>query len=329
MPDLMTAAYVTELGPVENILVGAVPVPPRGPADVLVAVAASAVDPVDTLVRAGTYATPVPLPLVLGRDLVGTVVDAPSSTGFGLGERVWCNSLGHAGRQGAAAQYAVVPADRLYRLPDDVDPFTAVAVVHPAATAYLGLVVHAGVRPGQAVFVGGGAGNVGRAAVAMAALGGARVLASARRADHDECRRLGADVVLDFTSPTFGAELLDAVPGGVDVFWETSGHHDLTLAARATRPGGRVVLTAAGAGEAGLPVREVYTRGVALLGVVISRAAATDLADAAGLVNAMLATGRLDVRGLEVLPLADAAAAHRRIEHGEVRGRLVLEVAGS
>lgn len=152
----MLAAYITELGSADAIRVGRLPVPQPGPTDVLVHAQAVAVNAVDTFVRSGTYRTPTPFPFVLGRDLVGTVAAVgPGAAPFRVGQAVWCNSLGHGGRQGACAEYAVVPADRLYALPPGVDPVAAVAAVHPAATAYLGLFIHAHLRPGETVFVGG------------------------------------------------------------------------------------------------------------------------------------------------------------------------------
>src|SRR4051794_11428634 len=131
----MEAAYVEQLGPPDNIRYGTLPTPVPGPDEVLVNVLATTVNPVDTFVRSGSFRTEVVLPLVLSRDLVGTV--ATAACGFTAGELVWSNSLGHGGRQGAAASQAVVPGDRLYRLPSSVDPVSAVAVFHPAATAYL------------------------------------------------------------------------------------------------------------------------------------------------------------------------------------------------
>jgi hypothetical protein len=137
------AAYRTELGPPEAIRLGDLPVPEIGPTDVLVEVDAVTVNPVDTLVRSGAYQTPTPFPFVVGRDLVGTVAAVGAGVaGFAAGDRVWCNSLGHGGRQGSFAEYAAVPAERLYHLPDGADPAAAVAWFHPAATAYLALYRH-------------------------------------------------------------------------------------------------------------------------------------------------------------------------------------------
>ena len=174
LPPRMRAAYITAHGPAEAITVGELPVPPVGPADVLVAVRVVAVDPVDTFVRSGEYATPVPFPFVIGRDLAGEVVAVGAGLpSFTPGDRVWCNSLGHEGRQGSFAEYAAVPAGRLYRVPDGVSLEGAVAVAHPAATAYLAWFAHGMLRLGETVYIGGAAGNVGSAAVTMAHAAGA------------------------------------------------------------------------------------------------------------------------------------------------------------
>ena len=320
----MTAAYVDEPGPAENIRVGSLPVPDIGPADVLVAVEAVAVDPVDTYVRSGRYRTALPRPFVVGRDLVGTVAAAPEITGFSPGDRVWCNSLGHDGRQGSFAEYAAVPADRLYRLPPEVDPAQAVALAHPAATAFLGWFVHARLRPAETVFVGGGAGNVGTAAIQTATVAGARVLASCRPEDADRCRAAGAEEVFDYRDERLHDRVARAAPYGVDVVWETSGHHDLTLVTRVSAVGARVLVTAAATPTSQVPWPQLYTRDVRMLGFVISRASVADLAGAASAINRMLGRGLLTARIADVLPLARTADAHRRIEAGEVSGRLVL-----
>jgi NADPH:quinone reductase-like Zn-dependent oxidoreductase len=323
----MRAAYITELGPPDRIRVGDLPVPEPGPTDVLVAVRVVTVDPVDALIRSGRYRTLTPFPFIVGRDLAGIVAGSGRGAPFRPGEQVWCNSLGHDGRQGSFAEYAVVPAERLYRLPEGCDPDLAVAVAHPAATAYLAWFVHAGLRSGETVYVGGAAGNVGFAAVQLAHAAGARIVASARPADHERCREAGADAVADYRDPGLADRLRTAAPGGFDVFWDTSGHHDLELAAGLLAPGGRVLLTAGVAARPVLPVGQLYTRDITLLGFVISRAPASDLALAASHINRMLASGRLTARITGELTLDQTAEAHRRIEAGEVGGRLLIRPA--
>lgn len=325
-PDTMEAAYVEELGPVGTVRFGRLPVPRPGPTDVLVRVHAVAADPVDTLVRSGRFPTPTPFPFVLGRDLAGAVAEVGAGVaGFAPGDRVWANSLGHGGRQGSFAGYAVVPADRLYHLPAGVDPEEMVALAHPAATAWLALFPHARVSAGETVLVGGGAGNVGESAVRLAAAAGLRVIATAHGDGVARVRRAGAEVVLDHRDPDLPERVRAAAPGGLDVHWDTSGHHDLGAAVSLMRRGGRILLTAAGPEpRVPLPVTAAYTKDVSLLGLAISNASADALAASARALNRRVADGTLVARITERLPLSATAEVHRRLEAGEVRGRLVL-----
>ncbi|WP_051707601.1 MULTISPECIES: NADPH:quinone reductase [unclassified Streptomyces] len=316
----MRAAYIEQLGSPEVIRTGELPAPVPGADEVLVDVVACAVDPVDTLVRSGVFRTPLTFPFVVGRDLVGTVVEAAG--GFAVGERVWCNSLGHGGRQGAAAERVVVATNRLYRLPPGVPPLEAVAVLHPAATAYLALFNHGELLPGETVLVAGAAGNVGSALVALAARAGARVVATASPRDHDHVRALGADEVVDYREPA--GRLAELAPDGVDLHIDTSGRHDLDAAVALLAHRGRIVLLAGPGARPVLPVGPLYMKDASVRGFAISRATVAELAEAAAALNDALARGLLRPRALEVLPLDAAAEAHRRLEAGELHGRRVV-----
>ncbi|GGZ97935.1 NADPH:quinone reductase [Streptomyces echinoruber] len=318
----MRAAYVERLGPADAIRFGRLPDPEPGPGEVLVRVLATTVNPVDTFVRSGLFRTPLPFPFVIGRDLVGTVVTA--GAGFAAGETVWCNSLGHAGRQGAAAELAAVPADRLYRLPPGVAAEEAVAVVHPAATAYLALFTHGGLRAGETVLVAGAGGNVGGALVVLAARAGARVLATASPRDHDHVRSLGAAEVVDYRAPDLAERLARSAPSGVDVHVDTSGRNDLRSAVGLLAHRGRIVLLAGARDEPVLPVGPLYMKDGSLRGFALSHATVAELAEAAGTINEALAAGALRPRALEQVPLSEAAEVHRRMERGELRGRRVV-----
>ncbi|NYI06784.1 NADPH:quinone reductase [Allostreptomyces psammosilenae] len=331
LPERTAAAWIDRPGPVDAIRVGELPLPAVGSGEALVRVEAVAVNAVDTLVRSGAYPTPMSFPFVIGRDLAGTVVAVPddgSAGGFAEGDRVWCNSMGHDGRPGAAAEYVAVPVERLYPLPEQTDAVTAVAVVHPAATAHLALFTHGRLRSTDTVFVAGAAGNVGAAAVRMASAAGARVIASAGRPDLEYCRSLGASLALDYHAPDLAERIRAAAPDGVDVYMDTSGRNDLTTAVELLAVRGRI-LVLAGLGRADgdppLPVGPLYTKDASVLGFVISRARTTELAAAAERVNELLSAGMLSPRRIELLPLSAAAEAHRRVESGEAHGiRLVL-----
>ncbi|CAB65629.1 MULTISPECIES: zinc-binding dehydrogenase [Streptomyces] len=326
VPEVMRAAYIDAVGPADAIRYGELAVPPVGPTDVLVRVAAVAADPVDTFVRSGAYATPLPLPFVVGRDLVGEVaVAGPGAAGLAVGQRVWCNSLGHAGRQGSFAQYATVAAERLYPAPAGIDAEHLVAAAHPAASAWLALFRHGRLRAGETVYVGGGAGNVGGAAVALASRAGARVVATARAEDAAAVRQLGAAEVLDHHAPDLGARVRGAAPDGYDVHLDTSGHGVLAEAVDSLARGGRLVaMVGLGAGPAALSVGGLYTKDASIVGFAISNATAADLAEAARGVVGVLTDTPWRPRIADRLPLSMTAEAHRRLEAGEVRGRLVL-----
>lgn len=318
----MRAAYVEQLGPPDVIRYGELAAPVPGPDEVLVDVRATTVNPVDTFVRSGVFRTPLEFPFVIGRDLVGTVASAGG--GFAVGDAVWCNSLGHGGRQGAAAEQAAVPVDRLYPLPPGVPPEVAVAVVHPAAAAYLALFTHGHLCSGETVLVGGAAGNVGAALVVLAVRAGARVIATASARDHDYCRDLGAGEVVDYREAELPRRLAELAPGGVDLHVDTSGHNDLASAVALLAHRGRIVLMAGTKDEPVLPVGPLYMKDASVRGFAISHATTGELASAATALNDLFSRDLLRPRTTETLPLSAAADVHRRMERGELHGMRVV-----
>lgn len=324
----MQAAFFRQPGPAESIETGELPVPVPGPTDVLVAVEVAVINPVDILIRSGTYPTLTPFPFVTGRDLIGTVTAAGPGSGFSPGERVWSNSLGHAGRQGTCAQYAVVPGDRLYRLPDGADATVAAATFHSAGTAFIGLHHRARARAGQTILVGGAAGGIGTALVRFASEAGLRVIATARPGDHARCRQQGASAVFDFDDPALADRVLEAAPGGADIHWDTSGRMPLNAMAAMTAPGGKIMVTTGfGPQPPGTSLLPVLTRDVSVIGFIISLATAAELADAAQAINRHLASGGFPAKGTAAMPLDKAAEAHALLEARQI-ARAVIQVGG-
>jgi NADPH:quinone reductase-like Zn-dependent oxidoreductase len=325
----MRAAQVPRTGPADSVRVGPLPVPRPGPGDVVVEVDLTVVNNVDTFVRSGAYRTDLPLPFVVGRDLVGTVIETGSAVDrFAVGDRVWSNSLGHDGRQGAAAERALVPVDRLYALPAGVDPAVAVAIAHPAATAHLAL-VHGRVVPASGapvVVVTGAGGNVGSATVVLAARAGARVVAVAAADDAGYCRSLGAEHVVDYRDPDLAGALTRVAPDGVDVWVDVAGVNDLPLAVDRLAPRGRIVLLAGAGARPELPVGALYMKDVSVHGFAISNATVDELAAAAAAVNGLLTEDRLRPRAVEVAGLERTGALHRRVEdHGQHGTRFLID----
>ncbi|PYI66885.1 oxidoreductase [Arthrobacter livingstonensis] len=328
----MDAAYFRHTGGAGAIKFGKLPVPGLPETGrVLVRVAATAVNHVDTHVRSGAFATELSFPQIIGRDLAGTVeqVGPGGTAGFLMGDLVWSNSMGFDGRPGAGAEFAVVPAERLYSLPVGVDPVEAAAALHSGATAWLALHRHARVQAGETVFVGGGAGQLGSALVVQAVRAGARVITSSSAADTGYCRSMGAEVALDYRSAGLAGELADAVGTlsggrGLDVHIETSGRHHLEAAVELLALRGRIIALSGMAATNMVPLGRLYTRDGSIRGFAISNASVSDLTDAARAVNVLLSAGALQARHITRLPLRDAAAAHAALEAGTNRGKLVL-----
>lgn len=321
----MTAAFIESVGGVENIRIGSLPVPEPSATEVLVRMEASEVNHVDLFVRSGAFPTPMPFPFVIGRDLVGTVVATGEAVeSYSPGDRVWSNSLGHGGRQGTFAEFVAAPAERLYPLPEGIDPAEAAPVLHAAGTACIGLVREARLRPGETIMVGSASGAVGTAIVRFAAAMGARVIAGASTGDSDWVAECGADVVIDKHSTEYYAQVERAAPHGVDVWWDASGDDDFDRSVPLLAHGARVIAMAGMRSSPRVPIGQLYTRDASVLGFAISNASAADLADAAQAINQMLATGRLRGRIGATYRLAEAAEAHKALEGGGVRGRILI-----
>jgi NADPH:quinone reductase-like Zn-dependent oxidoreductase len=148
-------------------------------------------------------------------------------------------------------------------------------------------------------------------------------VATCRPQDAEWCRRAGAAEVLDYRDERLAELLRRAAPDGVDVHVDTSGTLDLDLAVGTLARRGRIVVLAGRGRRPGLPAWDLYTRGGRIVGFVISDAGVDELAAAAKAINHHLAMGGLTARIAAVLPLEQAAEAHRMVER-RVRGRVVV-----
>lgn len=319
----MHAAYIDRLGGPELIRHGTLSEPAPAPGEVLVEVDLAAVNHVDTFVRSGAWRTPLTFPFVVGRDLVGTVAHTTTEVpgGFAPGARVWSLSMGHDGRQGSVAERVAVPVERLYPVPEGVDPAELVALAHPAATAHLALSTHGRLRAGENVVVVGAGGNVGTALVAMASHAGARVTAVASVADADHCQDSGAHSVLDRRAPDLHERITASHPEGVDLYIDAAGRNEVEPALATLARRGRLVLLAGMGARPLLPVGTLYLLDRSILGFAISQATVTELAEAAARVGRLAACGVLRPRRHDLVPLEHTGWAHRAVEEGSARGR--------
>lgn len=329
----MKAAYINQVGPPENIIYGDLPGPQPTGSQVLVKVGAVSVNPVDTYVRSGAIAFPLPMPFVVGCDLAGTVeAVGPEVERFRPGDRVWGSNQGLLGRQGTFSQYAAVQACWLYPTPEGVSDRDAAAVALVGITAHLGLFRHARLQPGETLFVHGGSGGVGSCVVQMAKIAGARVITTAGSDQKAEiCRRLGADHVILYKTEDVDAAIRRFAPNGVDVWWETLREQDLQRAVSHLALRGRLILMAGRESRPPFPVGPFYVKDCSVHGFAMFNSPPDQQQRSAEQINQWLAEGRLRAQISRLMPLSETAAAHRLQEEstlgksGALAGKIVLE----
>lgn len=329
----MKAAYITHPGPPECIVVGELPTPKPTGSQVLVKVAATAVNPIDTYVRAGTVAMPLPQPFVVGCDLAGVVAAVgPASKRLKAGDRVWGSCQGILGRQGTFAEYAAVDESFLYPIPAGVSDETAAACALVSLTAYLGLERDAGLKAGETLFVNGGTGGVGSMVVQMAKAMRARVVTTAGSAEKlAKARELGADLAINYRTDDVPARVNEFAPEGINVWLETLREPDFDRTVGLLAARGRMILIAGRDARPPFPVGPFYVKGCRLFGFAMFNATTDELRAGADAINRWLAAGKIRPCIDRVLPLAETAAAHRLQEEstvgksGVLAGKIVVK----
>jgi NADPH:quinone reductase len=329
----MRAAYIEKPGPPENITVGERPIPEPTGNQVLVRVAAAALNPVDTYIRAGTIKMEIPLPFVVGCDLAGVVEKVgPNAKRFKVGDRVWGSNQGLLGRQGTFAEYAAVDEDWLYPTPEGVSDEAAAACALVGITAHLGLVRDAQLQSGETLFVNGGTGGVGSMVVQMSKALGARVVTTAGSTEKVEAaRQLGADAAINYKTEEVSARVKEFAPEGVNVWWETLREPNFDQAVPLLAPRGRMILMAGRDARPPFPVGPFYVKGCRLYGFAMFNATPGEQRAAAEDINRWLAAGKIKPRIDRIMPLDEAAAAHRLQEEntvgkaGTLAGKIVIK----
>lgn len=328
----MKAAFITQTGPPEVITYGDLPQPKPGRRQCLIKVAAVDVNPIDVYVRIGAIPMKLSFPFILGRDLAGTVVEAGAGVrGYKPGDRVWASNQGAEGRPGTFAEYAAVDYRWLNLIPEGVSDEDIVSLSLTGITAQLGLVRNAALRPREILFVNGGTGGVGACVVQMAKILGARVIATAGTDEKvAACRDLGADLAINYRTQDVVAAVRDFAPEGVNVWWETLREPDFDRAIPLLALRGRMVIMAGREARPPFPVGPFYVKDCSLHGLAVFNSSAREQRAAANAINRWVAEGKLRARIDRVLPLEQAAAAHRLQEEstvqktGALAGKLVL-----
>jgi NADPH2:quinone reductase len=310
----MRAAGVTEFGGPEALHLVDVPAEPLGAGQVRVRVGAAAVNPTDTYARNGSYADRDPVkefPFVPGMDVAGVLAEIGEGveTDLVVGDRVM-GIVVPTGAHGGYREDIVLPAGSVARAPAGAGDAAAATLPMNGLTARLALDTMA-LRPGQVLAVTGAAGAFGGYVVQLAKADGLTVVADAAEVDETLVRELGADVVVR-RGDDVAARIREQFPDGVDGLADGSVQDAAVLPA--VKDGGVVTTVRGyrGDGRRDLTVTPVMVRRLAQEQEKLDR------------LREQAESGALTLRVAGTFPAAEAAEAHRRLEAGGVRGRLVL-----
>ncbi|MEU0501226.1 NADP-dependent oxidoreductase [Nocardia sp. NPDC005998] len=273
--------------------------PNAGPGEVVVRVAATGMNAADWKLRSGLVRKLGDPPFTLGFDVSGIVAEVgPGVEQFGVGAEVYGMVLS---RHGGYAEYVVAQADILAPKPASLDHIHAAAVPTAVLTAWQGL---AEVVAGQRVLVHAAAGGVGHFAVQIARNRGAHVIGTARTANHEFLRDLGADEVIDYTTADFADALRD-----IDVVFDLVGGEYGSRSLPVLADGGRLIDAQGNDADDDPRYERLYVT-----------PSGSDLRE----LSALFDDGRLRVEIDQVLPMAEVVKAHHLSESGRVRGKIVL-----
>lgn len=285
-------------------------VPEPGPGEVLVRVAGAGVNPGDAVLRSGRVPELVTLPWTPGNDVAGVVERVGRGvTRFTPGDEVY--GMSAVTRRGAYAEYTAVPATALAPKPRNLDLVHAGAVPLAAFTAWQALAVLARVRAGDRVLIHAAAGGVGHVAVQLAKELGAHVIGTARAANHDFLRGIGADELIDHSATDFRTAVapVDTV---LDLVGGSYGPRSLDV----LRPGGLLIGASI---DPGTDERQAAARGLRYVWVT-----AEPSGEVLERITEHIEAGRLRVTVQRTYPMAEAAAAHRAIEEKRTTGKIIL-----
>lgn len=311
MAGTMRALVTHQWGPPEELRLEEVPRPEAGEGELLVRVMAAGINPVDWKTRrnGGLMASRgVEPPVILGWDISG-VVEAvgPGADGFAVGDEVFGLSK-FPKVAGAYAEYAAVPAADVARKPASITHPEAASLPLAALTAFQALEL-AELSSGQSILVQAAAGGVGSLAVQLAKARGAIVAGTASGANQDLLRELGVDTPIDYSTTRF-----EDVVSGLDAVLESQGGEIRQRSWGVLRPGG-IMVSILGP----LPPEDAEAHGVRGTHLLVKPNGAQ-----MGLIADLVAQGKVHPVVQEVFPFSRAADAHRLLEAGHARGKLVL-----
>lgn len=314
----MKAMIIRSFGGPEKLELAEMPKPTPGPKQVLVRVVATSVNPVDFKIRSSGAWARVPMPAIVGYDAAG-VVEAVGDhvTHLAPGDEVFYSAR-IFGRQGTYAEYHVEDAEIVGKKPAHLSFEEAAALPLAGITAYDAIVTFFQTKLGDTVLVHAGAGGVGHFAVQLAHASGARVIATGRKENERLIQGLGASEVVDYRAQKFEDAVLALTNGkGVDAAFDTVGGDTVSRSIQVVRPYGKLATIVSLEGD----LNGMQARNHSLYFGFMERTEEKIRALA-------LISERRQLHPLidSVFPLERVADAHRKLEAGGIKGKIVIRV---
>ncbi|MFJ5806890.1 NAD(P)H-quinone oxidoreductase [Streptomyces sp. NPDC093093] len=323
----MHAITIEQPGGPEALVWADVPDPVAGEGEVLVEVAASAVNRADVLQRQGFYDPPPGASRYPGLECSGRITAiGPGVSGWSVGDEVCALLAG-----GGYAERVAVPAGQLLPVPDGLDLVSAAALPEVVSTVWSNVFMVAGLRPGETLLVHGGSSGIGTMAIQLGKAIGARVAVTAGGKEKlARCAELGADILIDYREQDFVEELRSATDGaGADVILDIMGAKYLSRNLDALAVNGRLAIIGLQGGvKAELNLGALLAKRAAITATSLR---ARPLEEKAAIVAAvrehvwpLVTAGRVRPIVHATHPMRDAAEAHRVMESSAHIGKLLL-----
>ena len=321
----MKAIQIPRTGGPEVLQLVDLPIPEPGPGQVLIRIEATGVNFIEIYFRKGTYKSP--LPFTPGSEAAGTVEELGAGVkGFKPGDLVATVSV-----LGSYAEYALVPASQLVKVPESLTPEQAAAAMLQGMTAHYLCHSTWQLKAGETALIHAGAGGVGLLLTQMAKQVGAKVITTVSSAEKQELSlEAGADHVIRYTSADFEAEVKKITNGcGVDVVYDSVGKTTFDKSLNCLRPRGLLALFGGSSGPVP-PFDLIQLSGKGSLFLTRPTlwhhiATREELEWRAAEVLGAVASGALHLRTEFVYPLAEAAQAHLDLEERKTTGKILLE----
>lgn len=323
----MKAIEIGEAGGPEVLRLCDRPVPQAGAGEVLIKVAAAGLNGADLAQRRGVYPPPKGASDIPGLEVSGTIEALGEGVeGFAIGERVVALLAG-----GGYAEYCNVPASQVLPLPDHLSFVEGAGLMETIVTVWANVFDIAGLRDGETLLVHGGTSGIGTTAIQLAKAFGARVAATCGSDEKAElCRQLGAETAINYRSEEFAAVVKER-HGGANVVLDIIGGPYLEDNIRAMAPKGRLVVIAFNQGRMGqLDIARVMMNGLTVTGSTLRSRPLPEkarlVAEVREKVWPLVENGTFKPVIDEVFQLAEATAAHVRMESGAHMGKIILTV---